>query len=85
MAISPDREPAVVSAMPRPELHALARIMDELDYYQILHLEPTASQSDVKRAYFETSRMLHPDANRHLEEEVQTECIPWSSLSTGSL
>jgi DnaJ-class molecular chaperone len=56
--------------------------MDELDYYQILHLEPTASQSDIKRAYFETSRVLHPDANRHLEEEVQVECMRISKRIT---
>ena len=71
-----------MSAMPLPELHALSRIMDELDYYQILHLEPTASQSDIKRAYFQTSRLLHPDANRHLEEEVQAECMRISKRIT---
>jgi DnaJ-class molecular chaperone len=56
--------------------------MDELDYYQILHLEPTASQSDIKRAYFETSRVLHPDANRRLEAEVQAECMRISKRIT---
>lgn len=69
-------------AMPLPEIRALAKIMDELDYYQILHLEPGASQSDVKRAYFATSRLLHPDVNRHLDAEVQTECMRVSKRVT---
>ena len=62
-------------AMPLPEIRALAKIMDELDYYQILHLEPGASQSEIKRAYFASSRVMHPDANRHLSTEVQVECM----------
>jgi len=71
-----------VPAMPRPEIRALAKIIDELDYYQILHLELGASQSDIKRAYFATSRMLHPDVNRHLEAEVQSECMRISKRVT---
>ena len=69
-------------AMPLPELRALAKIIDELDYYQILHLEMGASQSDIKQAYFATSRMLHPDVNRHLAAEVQTECMRISKRVT---
>ncbi len=69
-------------AMPLPEIRALAKIMDELDYYQILHLEPGASQSDIKRAYFSTSRTLHPDVNRHLDPAVQAECMRVSKRVT---
>jgi len=71
-----------VPAMPLPEIRALAKIMDELDYYQILHLEPGASQSDIKRAYFSTSRTLHPDVNRHLDAAVQAECMRVSKRVT---
>jgi DnaJ-class molecular chaperone len=60
--------------LPPLELHALVKILDELDYYQILHLEPTASQSDVKKAYFQTSRTFHPDANRRLDGDLRRDC-----------
>ena len=53
------------------EIHALARILDELDYYGLLHLTPRASASELKRAYFASSRCFHPDANRHRPEELQ--------------
>ncbi len=69
-------------AMPLPEIRALAKIMDELDYYQLLHLEPGASQSEVKRAYFAASRLLHPDVNRHLDAQIQTECMQISKRVT---
>jgi DnaJ-class molecular chaperone len=63
-----------LSSLPPLEIHALVKILDELDYYQILHLQPEATQSDVKRAYFETSRTFHPDANRHLADAIGSEC-----------
>ncbi|HZO10445.1 MAG TPA: J domain-containing protein [Myxococcota bacterium] len=53
------------------EIHALARILDELDYYGLLHVAPGASVADVKRAYFASSRCFHPDANRHLPDDLQ--------------
>lgn len=49
------------------EIRALARIIDELDYYQILHLDRGAPQAAVKQAYHATARAFHPDANGHLE------------------
>ena len=51
---------------------ALARIMDELDYYQLLHINPSASPRDVKLAFHATSRVFHPDANRHLDADLQS-------------
>ena len=53
------------------EIKALSRIVDELDYYQLLHLEAGARAPDVKRAYHATSRAFHPDANRHLDAELR--------------
>jgi DnaJ-class molecular chaperone len=52
------------------EIKALARIVAELDYYQLLHLDRRASPRDVKLAYHSCSRAFHPDANRHLESEL---------------
>ena len=54
------------------EIHALARIVGELDYYQLLHLERGASPREIKLAYHASSRVFHPDANRHLGEDLQT-------------
>ena len=53
------------------EIHALARLLDELDYYGLLHVAPGASAGELKRAYFASSRRFHPDANRHQSGEVQ--------------
>jgi len=53
------------------EIKALARIIDDLDYYQLLHLEPGANVGQVKKAYYATSRVFHPDANRHLAPDLQ--------------
>lgn len=49
------------------EILALARILDELDYYQVLHVRPDASESEVRKAFHASSRAFHPDANRHLD------------------
>jgi DnaJ-class molecular chaperone len=60
-----------VSNLAPTEIKALARIIDELDYYQLLHLDRGASPTDVKRAYHSSSRAFHPDANRHLDPDQQ--------------
>ena len=54
-----------------PEIMALVRIMDELDYYQLMHIDREASGRDVKDAFYTSSRTFHPDANRHLEPELR--------------
>jgi DnaJ-class molecular chaperone len=48
------------------EVRALAKLVDELDYYQLLEVAPGAPASAIKQAYYAASRKLHPDANRHL-------------------
>jgi curved DNA-binding protein CbpA len=53
------------------EIRALARLLGELDYYQLLHLRRDAGSVDVKRAYHATTRVFHPDANLRLEPELQ--------------
>jgi curved DNA-binding protein CbpA len=53
------------------EITALAGILGELDYYQLLHLAPDAKPSEIKRAYHTTSRTFHPDSNRFQNPEIR--------------
>lgn len=56
------------------EIRALAKILEELDYYRILELEPGASSGDIKAAYYRSSRLFHPDSNRDLDADLRGEC-----------
>lgn len=56
------------------ELVALARIVDELDYYQLLGVNAEAPGSQIKTAYHECARRLHPDSNRQLDSENLAHC-----------
>ncbi|MFP6641907.1 MAG: DnaJ domain-containing protein [Myxococcota bacterium] len=56
------------------ELAALARIVDDLDYYQLLGVDSGAQASDIKRAYHDSARQLHPDTNRHLDAPLLSAC-----------
>jgi len=53
------------------EVKALARILDELNYYQLLHIERSDGSPQIKRGYHETFRMFHPDAHRQRDPELQ--------------
>ena len=53
------------------EIQALSRIIDELDYYQLIDVSRGATVRDVKKAYYSISRNFHPDANRSLETELR--------------
>lgn len=43
------------------EAMALAQIMDELDYFQILKTAQGAAPNEIKAAYYRESRTYHPD------------------------
>ena len=51
----------------RVMLETLHDIVDELDYYQLLRLDPDCKQSDISTAYKQESKRLHPDQSRSLE------------------
>ena len=53
-----------MAALAPTEIEALARIIDDLDYYQLLHLKSDANPRDVKNAYYASSRAFHPDLYR---------------------
>jgi DnaJ-class molecular chaperone len=53
------------------EITALAGILGELDYYQLLHLNSDAKPSDIRQAYHATSRAFHPDSNRFQAPEIR--------------
>jgi curved DNA-binding protein CbpA len=60
-----------VAQLAPTEIKALAKILDEIDYYTLIHVTRGASPTQVRQAYHATSRAFHPDANRHLEGELQ--------------
>lgn len=60
-----------MSQLPASEIKALARIIEELDYYQLLHIPRGAQSGELKKAYHDSTRTFHPDANRHLEPELR--------------
>ena len=60
-----------MSALAPTEIQALARIIDDLDYYQLLHLTPSASAREIKDAYYATSRQFHPDLHRRLPDDLR--------------
>ena len=53
------------------EIKALARVIGEIDYYQLLQLERGAVSGDVRKAYHQVSRSFHPDVNRHLSTDLR--------------
>ena len=60
-----------MSTLAPTEIMALARIIGEIDYYELLHLRRDAATGEVKKAYHDTSRVFHPDANRDLDNSLR--------------
>ena len=46
--------------------------MPKKNYYQILEVEPAASKSEIKKAYFRLALRWHPNKNLHRKEESET-------------
>jgi DnaJ-class molecular chaperone len=64
------------------EITALLKIMGELDYYQLLGVKQNATSSQIRQAFHAASRCYHPDANRELGPDLQSQCEQISKLVT---
>jgi len=53
------------------EIKALARVIDRVDYYRLLKLEPGASSDALRSAYHDARRRFHPDAYLAQGEDVR--------------
>jgi hypothetical protein len=65
------------------EIKALAGLLDELDYYQLLEARREASTSELKQAYYQLSRRFHPDVHRHQIADVRGAAERVAKLGTG--
>jgi DnaJ-class molecular chaperone len=54
------------------EIKALARLMDDLNYYEILGAPRGTASAALRDAYHAASRKFHPDAHRHLDPEMRS-------------
>ncbi|ATB47113.1 molecular chaperone DnaJ [Corallococcus macrosporus DSM 14697] len=57
------------------DLEARCSRLDQLDYFEVLMLEKTATPADIKRAFYRESRTYHPDRffqvdSRELKERI---------------
>ncbi len=50
------------------EIRELARVLPELDYFQLLGVARTASPEEIRDAFFERSKVFHPD--RYFTKEL---------------
>ncbi len=49
---------------------AVAKIIDELDYYKILSVPTNATLGQIRQAYHKQSRIFHPDRYFHVKDET---------------
>jgi DnaJ-class molecular chaperone len=47
---------------------AWVKVLDQLDYYQLLQVDPKSTMGQIRKAYHSQSRLFHPDRYFHLED-----------------
>lgn len=65
----------------------MAAMSGEVGYYEVLGVDPTASAEDIRRAYMQLARALHPDKNDSAEahETLAKVGEAWSVLKNKQL
>lgn len=53
------------------EIRALAGIIDDLDYYELLEVQRGAANSQIRAAYHSASRRFHPDILRDVPGDIR--------------
>jgi curved DNA-binding protein CbpA len=53
------------------EIKALARVIDRVDYYRLLKLDPRADSDALRVAYHDARRRFHPDAYLAQPDDVR--------------
>jgi curved DNA-binding protein CbpA len=46
-------------------------VLDRLDYYRLLGVDPKARHADVRKAFYAIAAKFHPDRNRNADPRVQ--------------
>ena len=54
------------------EIHALARLLDTMDYYKLLRVSGSAGSAEIRSAFHEARRRMHPDTYLSAEPEVRS-------------
>jgi curved DNA-binding protein CbpA len=57
--------------MDQAEIKALARVIDRLDYYQLLKLDPRANSNQLRLAYHDARKRFHPDCFLRDADEIR--------------
>ena len=47
------------------------QVLDQLDYYRLLGVEPSTGASQVKKSFYAIAARFHPDRNRDAPEQVR--------------
>ena len=57
--------------MKESEIRALARLVDRMDYYRLLRVDPSVPSTKIRSAYHQARRQFHPDAFFRSPEDVR--------------